>query len=154
MIQFLAWPRIGCVSFHPIFDYFPQVAPTLMEWRARCQRKFLVPSLSCWFWVCHGEQCLWKILLRSITCGGQPTRSQVEIRFLFSNWTDFFSSSSAKIMMLLVEGSFLGTRMWGQAWCLGAVSTSGFSLLSCASKESSRADTFHTHDVLHVWKTL
>ena len=40
----------------------------------------------------------------SVTCGGQPKRSQLEIRFLFSNRTDFFSSSSAKIMMLLVEG--------------------------------------------------
>lgn len=115
-----------CVSFSSVFDCFPQVAPALKWWRARRQRKFLAPSLSCWFWVCRGKQCLWKIVSCSITCGGQPKRSQLEIRFLFTNRTDFFSSSSAKIMMLLVEGSFLETRIWGQAWCLRAASTVGF----------------------------
>ena len=113
-----------------------------------------MPSPSCWFWVCHGKQRLWKMLLCSVTCGGQPKRSQLEIRFLFSNCTDFFSSSSAKIMMLLVEGSFLGTRVWGQAWCLRAAFTFGFLFSVVKAKKTSRADAFHTHDVLDAWKTL
>lgn len=81
------------------------------------------------------ENSAWKMLLCSVTCGGQPKRSQLEIRFLFSNCTIFLSP-----VMLLVEESFLGTRVWGQAWCLRAAFTFVFSSQLWKQKKETDED--------------
>ena len=62
----------------------------------------------------------------------------------------FFFFLQCKDNDALGRGKFPGNKNLGAGVMSESSFHSWFSLLSCESKESSRADTFHTHDVLSV----